>query len=436
MAQLDDTQGGLNDPDVNAASQSADIRNTLQNEINRQNSYTRSRAFAVKNSLGILAPYSNLAQSIAISDANKNNQYKQLFNMRQELGQANLLNSLRGQNTAGFGNFDPATAQNLQAQYNMNPGQATKSAADLSGTFAKQAQQEQLTEQGDANRANLQNQQLTQSQKELAAAGIQPGTPEYNAKILGDQDLNTFAQKMAIADPYKQADAERNAQLELLKQANLTQLQADLYKQKEGSQLSKSLAQDSAAQIIKDAQGADKALPAIRQNIEILKNPNFGGGLGMDALTSLATAPVFSTALKNLSPDQAQAVEDYRQYKSNIEQQIIPIAHSLGTNPSNQDAIRLEQSVGGLSTPRKVMVSNTAKLGALAEMKQAQRDEVLAAEGDPKRIAEITKKYADDKLFNQYYEKYLNEIVSQAGGTIGNSESSNTNRKPLSAFGS
>ena len=414
--------GGLVDPKFQGALGSEEIKANLQDEINRVQTDLGSYRNRRMQGAAWLAPYGNLAQSLALSDEQQNKKYSDLFNMRQTLAQANLMDSRKGQISNLFQGFDPNTAASLSALYQQNPEEALKKAADIRGENVK----------------------LTNTQKENAAAGL---TPEdvYRKTLCSDFDLGLYGKKKAI-DLTGQAGLEQlKSEFDLNKNIQIKTLEAALKKEGTGSEITKSLALDSAKKTIKTAENADRALPAINQNIEILKNnPDFGGGLGMDTLTSLATLPGASAVLAKLSPAQAKAVEDYRQYKSNIESQVIPIAKDLGTNPSNTDASRLEQSIGGLSVPRKVMISNTAKLAALSEMKQKQRDEILAAEGNPKAILDITKKYSGDAVFNEYYKKYLEEMVPNIGGSMGNSESksesgskpSNTNRKPLSAFGS
>jgi len=325
MATEYDNQGGLNNPDVNAASQSQDIRNTLQAEIDRQNAYTRSRQFRARNAAAWLTPYSNLAQALATSDASRDRQYQDLFKMRQELGQAELLKSLRPQALQSFANYDPATRASLEAQYNMNPGQATKAGSGLGVDRNLATQADEFKRQQMELEADLRNKAPTEDQKNLAAAGIEPGSPEYRAKMLGDSDMATWKQKQDYANTLAEGKANRQSALDLNRELTVAQVKLE---EKESQKLAEKRSTEGA--------GALQALNTVNSLYDILKNPKFESSW-VDRI------PGSGIGRQIFDPETSELQDKYRGDAAKL---VLPSAKQLGSNPSNRDAQIIQSTLG------------------------------------------------------------------------------------------
>ena len=358
------TTGGLIDPKYQGALSSEDIKTNLQNEIARKAQELGSYNHRLEQGAAWLAPRGNLAQSLALSNEQNRNDYADLFNMRQQLAQANLLESRKGQVSNLFQGFDPNTAASLTALYQQDPEEALKKAADI----------------------RAENSKLTNTQKENTAAGLTP--EDVYRKTLGSEfDLDTYANKEGIKSAY-------DLKSSLLKDINKSALDTTRELKVQDAKLTSARQEKIEEGRSKESAGVDSALNAVDTLYNTLTNPKFDSSW-FDAL------PGSQTGRRIFSPEVSELQDTYRGLSAKL---VLPSAKQLGSNPSNRDAQIIQSTIGSLGETKgalAVKLYQTELQWKVAKAKSQYKgsDAEWAAEGGPgeqawaQAIESVTPKY-------------------------------------------
>lgn len=386
--------GGLIDPKYQGALGSEEIKQNLQNEIARKEQSLGSYAHRRTQGAAWLAPYGNLAQSLAMRDESNANKYADLFNMRQQLAQANLMDQRRGQISNLFQGFDPDTSASLSALYQQNPEEALKKAAEIRAENAK----------------------LTGTQKENIAAGL---TDEdiYRKTLGAEFDLGTFANKEGIKTKFDIAKSQFDKQLQNKLDIDRDKIKSDLDMTRELAVQSGKLTTERQLKQLdtanEKAAGSIQNLGTVDAMIDIINSPDFGSGTFQGNFIGRKLIQLTGDLIPGA--DSAERMASAQSlYDGLANKLILPDAKLLGANPSDRDAKILATTIGDLGENEDALLSKVG-LHKVADLTLKAKAEFIAnggtetqwvnGEGDKAYKKFRAEVFADPRLANSTIAK-------------------------------
>ena len=268
------------------------------------------------------------------------------------------------------------------------------------------------------------NLELTNTEKNLAAAGIDPASAQGIAAILGDNDLTTYEKKQqiqqkfnleskAIDQLFTAGQAETAFQRDLIKQLQKGEIEKEKFLLQygpggkeafEARKEDRKLAGEFYKDVVKKAEGYAEVAPRSSTILDfVVANPdkNF-----TKPEKYIADAKTFFNVNNagDISVQQVSAL---------ISQQTLPLAKTLGANPSNRDVITIRESKGE-NTNRYTLAYNTAMTLADKEI----YEDYAKAMGEAHNDLEAQKKIKEDFLanYNDLIQNKTREVLQSKGG--------------------
>ena len=305
---------------------------------------------------------------------------------------------------AGFGK----DAAYLSQLYKADP----KAAIDL----ANKIREKQATSQA-------KNLELTNTEKNLAAAGIDPASAQGIAAILGDNDLTTYEKKQqiqqkfnleskAIDQLFTAGQAETQFQRDLMKQLNQGQIDKEKFLAqygpggKEAFEKRKEIRQGKQTSLTKTLEEAQKdlktasasILPANELITTLMANPNL----------TFSGAQKLGSNIAAWVGKENDDISSVRTAYKNLQAAILPLAKTLGANPSNRDVKVIEGAFG--SGSRGEMLGTALQTKVYSDLNRKIYDEISRLQfSNPDEALRIREEYITN--YEKYIEKaYLDEI--------------------------
>ena len=297
----------------------------------------------------------------------------------------------------------------------------------------KQTRSVDIEAQKELNKAAAANLKLSDKQKEYASAGLEPGSPEYLQAILGDNSLDLFTKKemlkSTLQDERELNKLERQAEVNhIFKMAEMAgkfdfdkaikQFDYDLNYGtggigSGGGKAAYELRQGEGKNFLesfrKEMDGARQtAIPSKVIAEQIKNNPE----IDFDKWDNF-TANLFQNV--GLGDADTAAIQTVN---SMISGQTLPLAKSLGANPSNRDVVVIREAFGG-STNKFTLALNVARRLADEAMLAEVNNAIASTNYNPEKLLEIRSDFE-----NNYAERLdagVRAILSSGQlGKVGN----------------